>query len=168
MPVRIFGGGGGRIIKDATALPGDVRNGKVFYNNSGRQEGIWNPVELKSILLPPGKANIDSERVTLKLGSRWDANIETMNFNFNYFDTNSYYYYYVYKSVIKYDVIAGVKINGKMYYTCITKAYDRQSRICITHSKFGSIETDMEIFFDSGNIYVSVVPENMSVEVLYL
>lgn len=31
--------GGGKIIRDATALPGDVQTGKIFYNNRGRQIG---------------------------------------------------------------------------------------------------------------------------------
>lgn len=30
--------GGGK-IKDATALPSDVRQGKIFYNNEGRRVG---------------------------------------------------------------------------------------------------------------------------------
>lgn len=38
MPVRIPGGGG-KIIKDATATPQKVRSGEVFYNNNGRQIG---------------------------------------------------------------------------------------------------------------------------------
>ena len=33
--------GGGKIIKDATALPEDVASGKVFYNNAGRQVGTF-------------------------------------------------------------------------------------------------------------------------------
>ena len=43
--------GGGK-IRDATALPEDVRKGKVFYNNMGRQEGsLENPIEIKEYLL---------------------------------------------------------------------------------------------------------------------
>lgn len=38
MSVRIFGSGGG-LITDATAEPDDVINGKIFYNNDGRQIG---------------------------------------------------------------------------------------------------------------------------------
>ena len=34
---------GGISTKDATALPGDVREGKIFYNQDGRQSGIWTP-----------------------------------------------------------------------------------------------------------------------------
>lgn len=30
-------------IKDATASAGDVRKGKVFYNNDGKQSGVWEP-----------------------------------------------------------------------------------------------------------------------------
>ena len=39
MPVLMRGGGGGKKIKDATAVPSDVAAGKVFYNNDGRQVG---------------------------------------------------------------------------------------------------------------------------------
>lgn len=38
MSIRIFGSGGG-LITDATAEPDDVINGKIFYNNDGRQIG---------------------------------------------------------------------------------------------------------------------------------
>lgn len=34
---------GGLDIIDATAEPSNVASGKVFYNNNGRQEGIWTP-----------------------------------------------------------------------------------------------------------------------------
>lgn len=39
MPVLMRGGGGGKKIKDATAVSSDVAKGKVFYNNNGRQVG---------------------------------------------------------------------------------------------------------------------------------
>lgn len=43
--------GGGKKIKDATALPEHVANGKVFYNNDGRQVGNGNFLEEKTIQL---------------------------------------------------------------------------------------------------------------------
>ena len=43
MPVKVYGTGGGKNTKDATALPDDVRAGKTFYNADGKQEGIWTP-----------------------------------------------------------------------------------------------------------------------------
>ena len=50
MPVLIRGifSGGGK-IKDATAVPSDVMKGKVFYNNDGRQVGISNAVNIKTV-----------------------------------------------------------------------------------------------------------------------
>lgn len=44
--------GGGKRIKDATALPSDVDKGKVFYNNAGRQVGTGNISKIKSIMFP--------------------------------------------------------------------------------------------------------------------
>lgn len=39
MPLLVRGGVGGKSTKDATAVPGDVKKGKIFYNNQGRQIG---------------------------------------------------------------------------------------------------------------------------------
>ena len=65
MPVLIrglFSGGGGK-IKDADALPGDVRSGKVFYNNQGRQEGTlesnpWSDLKSIEITMPKGDLSL--------------------------------------------------------------------------------------------------------------
>lgn len=43
MPLLVRGGGGGKSIKDATAVPWDVRSGKTFYGANGKQTGIWTP-----------------------------------------------------------------------------------------------------------------------------
>lgn len=43
MPVKVYGTGGGKNTKDATAAPDDVRAGKTFYNAEGKQTGIWTP-----------------------------------------------------------------------------------------------------------------------------
>lgn len=43
MPVKVYGTGGGKNTKDATAIPSDVRAGKTFYNAEGKQTGIWTP-----------------------------------------------------------------------------------------------------------------------------
>lgn len=60
MPVLMRGGGGGKKIKDATAVPGDVAQGEVFYNNDGRQVGSAELSGLKtyafSISLAPGNS----------------------------------------------------------------------------------------------------------------
>lgn len=43
MSVSIHNTWGGYRTKDATAIPGDVRKGEIFYNQNGRQTGIWEP-----------------------------------------------------------------------------------------------------------------------------
>lgn len=52
MPVLMRGGGGGKKIKDATAVPGDVAQGKVFYNNDGRQVGNGKTLKTYVINIP--------------------------------------------------------------------------------------------------------------------
>lgn len=52
MPVLMRGGGGGKKIKDATAVPGDVAQGKVFYNNDGRQVGNGKTLKTYEITIP--------------------------------------------------------------------------------------------------------------------
>ena len=66
MSVRIFGSGGG-VITDATAAPEDVKSGKIFYNNSGRQEGtISSDLCYKQIVftLPKGTYGYSYETMT--------------------------------------------------------------------------------------------------------
>ena len=48
MSVSIHNTWGGYNTKDADAVPGDVRDGKTFYNTDGRQTGIWTP-EIKEM-----------------------------------------------------------------------------------------------------------------------
>lgn len=53
--------GGGK-IRDATALPEDVRKGKVFYNNQGKQTGMLEPnpwSDLKSFEITIPKSDLD-------------------------------------------------------------------------------------------------------------
>lgn len=52
MPVLMRGGGGGKKIKDATAVPSDVAKGKVFYNNNGRQVGDGKTLKTYVINIP--------------------------------------------------------------------------------------------------------------------
>ena len=53
MPAIVRGGGGGKNTKDATAVPEDVKKGKVFYNNQGKQTGTLeaSAITLKSMEL---------------------------------------------------------------------------------------------------------------------
>lgn len=52
----IFSGGGGK-IKDATALPENVEEGKIFYNNNGRQVGTKQTVKTKMLDFPQNSSS---------------------------------------------------------------------------------------------------------------
>lgn len=55
MPAIVRGGGGGKNTKDATAVPGDVKKGKLFYGRNGREVGVKDFskfIEEKSIVIP--------------------------------------------------------------------------------------------------------------------
>lgn len=53
--------GGGTPITDATAIPSDVVNGKVFYNNNGRQIGtLTGGIKTATIKVPSGPEESNS------------------------------------------------------------------------------------------------------------
>lgn len=60
MPLLVRGGGGGKSTKDATAVPGDVKKGKIFYGRNGREVGIFDSPfpNIKQINISL-KANVD-------------------------------------------------------------------------------------------------------------
>lgn len=94
MPVLMRGGGGGKKIKDATAVPSDVAKGKVFYNNNGRQVGNnsnpWTDLKSIEITLPkygtsgsiPIPSTIEYEECTMAYSDD------------SFYPTKDYYNYY--------------------------------------------------------------------------
>lgn len=79
MPVIIRGSGGGKKIKDATALPPDVKKGKIFYNNDGRQVGT-----------------AEDDPLLNYLKSKFGENVKTMMvgaLGTGYSDSGNYYAY---------------------------------------------------------------------------
>ena len=63
MSIRIFGSGGG-VINDATAAPRDVKSGKVFYNNKGRQTGTATFRSTKQTIYTVNAGNIGTTGYT--------------------------------------------------------------------------------------------------------
>lgn len=67
MPVLMRGGGGGKKIKDATAVPSDVANGKIFYNNDGRQIGSGESFKSVTLALTgTGKVDLSKKIVNAR------------------------------------------------------------------------------------------------------
>ncbi len=121
----IFGGGGK--IRDATALPEDVRNGKVFYNNQGKQTGLLDVPELKtleiSLLSEPGKGNFEIPYTSTELSlGETPKGKKTVYFNGGY-RVGSFSYSKSYQ--LKYERIEGIEIDGVYYefYLPCTSAY---------------------------------------------
>lgn len=65
MPLLVRGGGGGKKIKDATAVPSDVAAGKVFYNNNGRQVGSGMSIKTLSMDIPETAFSVSLKRANL-------------------------------------------------------------------------------------------------------
>lgn len=62
MPLLVRSGGGGKNTKDATAVPADVKKGKIFYNSEGRQVGTLDGLPIKyigDITIIGGKEPVD-------------------------------------------------------------------------------------------------------------
>lgn len=89
--------GGGK-IKDATALPEDVRKGKVFYNNQGRQIGVRDSKDLYYVQMQAEKNTTNNGSVSMEIytlatitvylsNHRFDYTIEEFNrsYSFNYY-----------------------------------------------------------------------------------
>ena len=112
MSVRILNTWGGYTAKDATALPGDVMQEKVFYNNDGRQVGTGKM--LKKIVMPKrsgthtGSTIWKGFRYTSDDGYRFDGGVIT--FNDNSLDGH-------YNSIDGVRHIIGVEIDG-IYTMC--------------------------------------------------
>lgn len=58
MPAIVRGGGGGKNTKDATAVPGDVKKGKIFYGRNGREVGINDAKEVKTVSMSIKKTEL--------------------------------------------------------------------------------------------------------------
>ena len=131
MSVSIYGlpRGGGK-IKDATALPSDVLNGKIFYNNNGRQVGTLNQIgyPLKTLVLPTSDIGSEGE-----IENYWGVDRRV----YNYIIKESDYYFFekdpllkdkdilVYNETQFYNYVEffkGITINGE-YYDIMSSTY---------------------------------------------
>ncbi len=117
MSVRIWNTGGYR-IKDATATPDDVMQGKVFYNNDGRQVGISNSIRLKSILIQGMENAKRISSLTGRYGDWTTANEKgseggLFQCSVDYISYGSYGYGYSATRNLTIGTILGIKIKGQ-------------------------------------------------------
>lgn len=104
--------GGGIRIKDATANPGDVAEGMIFYNNTGRQVGTGEMV--KKILMPKQSGSF-TEYSGVKEGYRYSSTDGYTFSAFQHFANNYIKGYYNVISGIRH--IIGIEIDGR-YSLC--------------------------------------------------
>ena len=121
MPVLMRAGGGGKKIKDATAMPSDVASGKVFYNNDGRQVGT-NQFQVKIYTIPAQTVDSNQFEISGKNG--------LLKYSLGSFTPSGSYYNssgtvrFNYKKVftIGYKSIVGISYNGTFYPFAYTNA----------------------------------------------
>lgn len=153
---------GGIHIKDATATPDDVKQGKIFYNNDGKQSGIYIPSSkmVKSIILPSPSGPTteddleDPESYHSSDGSSW------------YFRKSWLRTYPNYCQVIDgIDYVIGVEVNGK-YGFCPSIIG------CITIWAYWKDGYTYPWFYQkSGKIYIckdSHIPEGNQITLYYM
>lgn len=149
--------GGGK-IKDATALPSDVRNGKVFYNNAGRQVGTYDKgVEyIKTFTTPTDGTTPISRRYEYIIYTLSDYNgIQYMQFynGENSSDLVGKEEYFSYKT------IESISINGKTIpkFKCVNMGNVGMEITC----------GGTNIFFRYSTIYLPNTSKPISIKVTY-
>lgn len=100
--------GGGKKIRDADALPEDVRLGRVFYNNEGRQVGTLGSVQSYIISADPNEdknkqASIGANLLYIFYYNDVRPSIYTNNFKTTYYEKSE---------LFAYDKIVSIEIDG--------------------------------------------------------
>lgn len=167
---------GGYRIKDATAAPDDVMQGKVFYNNDGRQVGSGVFLREKSIVLLPEMAGSGSN-----IGNRFGTLISynkygygTNAFTLEGFETNSYA---VKGNKIESDIhiVSGIVVNGiktDIYWNVDNSNGTETSNGRKLTMWFYSNNPNSDVYaivhiFD-GDIYLEQLDEGNTIEIFYL
>lgn len=178
MSVRIWNTGGGIRIKDATATPDDVMQGKVFYNNDGKQvgNGIFPFLREKSIVLLPEMAGSGSN-----IGNRAGARISYNQYGYGDnafllkgFETDRYS---VKGNKIESDIhiVSGVVVNGiktDIYWNVDNSNGTETSNGRKLTMRFYSNNPNSDVYaivhiFD-GDIYLEQLDEGNTIEIFYL
>ena len=176
MSVRVWNTGGGYRIKDATAAPDDVMQGKVFYNNDGRQIGNGTFLREKSIVLLPEMAGSGSN-----IGNRVGTQISynhyghgTNAFLLESFETNSYA---VIGNKIESDIhiVSGVVVNGirtDIYWNVDnsngTEMSSGRKLTMYFYSNNPNSDVYARIHIYDGDIYLEQLDEGNTIEIFYL
>lgn len=168
--------GGGIRIKDATATPDDVMQGKVFYNNVGRQVGSGVFLREKSITLLPEMAGSGSN-IGNRVGTQISYNqygYGTNAFLLEGFETNSYD---VKGNKIESDIhiVSGINVNGiktDIYWNVDNSNGTETSNGRKLTMWFYSNNPNSDIYaivhIYEGDIYLEQLNEGNTIEIFYL
>lgn len=176
---------GGISTKDATAIPSDVAEGKIFYNADGRQVGNFQkpPFKVKSIVLPSGS---DGEnKITLwysrmeyekEYGAdKWEAKA-----SYSDYSGSGLTYYYSLEGI---NAILGIKINGGDFRILPSFGADASMEESLSQNFYSATEYGYSGYNnDKGKretfrmayvptrktLYLSSCPEDYQIEVFYV
>ena len=136
-------------IKDATATSSDVLTGKVFYNNDGKQIGIYEELipDLKSIIITNVSSLPESQmRNSFPKSLDFDENGVTEGSTMT--GGGSYQWYRRIPTSIT--TLIGFRVNSTLFLTCISIQGVSQSTSCFT----GNTDIDIPFYIVGGSIYM--------------
>lgn len=100
-------------ITDATAVPSNVAKGKVFYNNDGRQVGISDAIQIKTISRnctygQGSYSSVNTSRTEYSI-HHGNGNVSVKNYNGSFTIGGNYHYKDIFNNILS------ITINGIEY-----------------------------------------------------